>query len=273
MITLGQELREERERRSISLKDISDRTKIGTRILLALETDRWELMPQKFFIKGVIKAYAEALGADPGIYLAKYDNQLQETPTLSEKDRDAGPRRTRPVPDEDLFESSDRPRRPVLKIMLVGLAVLLAAAAVYFLLIRPGSSPSQKTPEPAKAAPQAAMTQPEEAKPQEAKPAPVETGLRLELRFTANSWMHVTADGIVVMNDIQAGGTAVELRAEREFVLQTGNAGGFDYNLNGRPGRPLGGSGIVLTDIRINLANAATFLKEETPPAPNAEGR
>ena len=96
MITLGQELREERERRSISLKDISDRTKIGTRILLALETDRWELMPQKFFIKGVIKAYAEALGADPGIFLAKYDNQLQETPTLSEKDRDAGPRRTRP---------------------------------------------------------------------------------------------------------------------------------------------------------------------------------
>ena len=87
------------------------------------------------------------------------------------------------------------------------------------------------------------MTQPEEAKPQEAKPAPVETGLRLELRFTANSWMHVTADGIVVMNDIQAGGTAVELRAEREFVLQTGNAGGFDYNLNGQPGRPLGGSG------------------------------
>jgi len=273
MTTLGQELREERERRSFSLKDVSDRTKIGTRILAALENDRWELMPQKFFIKGVIKAYAEALGADPGIFLAKYDDQRQVTPAPLEKDRDSGPRRTRPVPDEDLFESGERPRRPLLKIMLAVLAVLLAAAAVYFFLIRPGSPPPQKTPEPAKAAPQAAVTRPEEAKPQEAKPAPIETGLRLELRFTADSWMYVTADGLVALNGIQAGGTAVELRAEREFVLQTGNAGGFDFVLNGRPGRPLGGSGIVLTDIRLNLANMATFLKEETPPSPNADGR
>ncbi len=274
MATLGQELREERERCSLTVKEISDRTKIGTRILLALESDRWELMPQKFFIKGVIKAYAQALGANPDVYLTKFDLQRQSAPEPSEKDRNGFVKKVRPVSDEDLFESAERPPRRFLIIVLIVLALALAAAAVYFFLIKPGSPPTPvQTTAPAVSTPAETPPPKEESKPAAQDPAPVAPGLKIELRFTADSWMHVTADGLVVMNGIQAGGTSAELRAEKELVLQTGNAGGFEFSLNGRPGRPLGGPGIVLTDLRINLDNASTFLKEEKPSSPEPDGR
>jgi len=271
MATLGQELREERERRSVSLKEIADRTKIGTRILIALENDQWELMPQNFFIKGVIKAYTQAIGVDPAVYLVKYDQQREAGRETTEKTRNPASRRMHQVPDEDLFESAERRPRQIKKILIIALPILLIAAALYFLLIKPRPEPAPAKPAAEVAAKTAEIRT--ETPPPAQKPPVVESGLRLEFRFNADSWMHVTADGVVVMNGIQAAGTSATLRAEREFVLQTGNAGAFDFTLNGRPGRPLGGMGIVLTDIRINLENYLTFLKEEASPSPNADGR
>ncbi|MBN1938066.1 MAG: DUF4115 domain-containing protein [Candidatus Aminicenantes bacterium] len=268
MSTLGQELREERERRSLSLKEISEQTKIGVRILTALENDRWELMPQRFFIRGVIKAYAQTIGVDPGIFLARYDEQRQAGAEQPDKEREGAARRVSPTPDEDLFESAEHSRSRSLRVYLAVAGFLLAAAAVYFIFFRPGApEPLQAQAEPVPAETRTVTPAAEEP------PLAAESGLRLEFRFTAESWMYVTADGVVVMNSNRAAGTTAELRAEREIVLQTGNAGGFEFSLNGRPGRPLGGPGVVLTDVRINLENAASFLKEEKPPSPNADGR
>lgn len=272
MTTLGQELREERERRSISLKDISDQTKIGLRILTALESDRWELMPQNFFIRGVIKAYTQTIGVDPGIFLAKYDAQRQSGQDAAERDHGGAVRKGASAPDEDLFESSERSRIPSRGIIFAGAGLLLVSIVVYFLFLHP-ASPEPAPPVATETSSPAAVTAGETPPAEEVKPAAVETGLRLEFRFADESWMHVTADGAVVMNGTWAGGTRSEVRAEREIVIHTGNAGGFEFTLNGRPGRPLGGPGVVLTDVRINLENAASFLKEENPLSPNAGGR
>ena len=65
----------EREKHTLSIKDISDRTKVGLRYLVALEEDRWEEMPQKFFIRSIIKAHAQAVGVDPEPFLARYEEQ------------------------------------------------------------------------------------------------------------------------------------------------------------------------------------------------------
>jgi cytoskeleton protein RodZ len=72
MESLGQSLREEREARSISLEEIASATKIVPRYLEALEADRLDLMPGGFFIKGIIRAYAQAVGLDPEKVLARY---------------------------------------------------------------------------------------------------------------------------------------------------------------------------------------------------------
>lgn len=72
MASLGQELREAREARHISIEEIASATKIGTRYLEALETDHLEMMPGEFFIKGIIRTYSRAIGLDGEVVLAKY---------------------------------------------------------------------------------------------------------------------------------------------------------------------------------------------------------
>ncbi len=72
MTSLGQWLREEREARSISLEEIASATKIVPRYLEALEDDRLDVMPGGFFVKGIIRTYAHAIGLDPEEVLDRY---------------------------------------------------------------------------------------------------------------------------------------------------------------------------------------------------------
>jgi transcriptional regulator with XRE-family HTH domain len=72
MASLGQELREAREARHISIEEIASATKIGSRYLQALEADRLDFMPGEFFIKGIIRTYSRAIGLDGEAVLAKY---------------------------------------------------------------------------------------------------------------------------------------------------------------------------------------------------------
>lgn len=72
MASLGQALREQREARNISLEEIAASTKIVPRYLEALEADRLKSMPGGFFIKGIIRNYAKAVGLDPEEVLARY---------------------------------------------------------------------------------------------------------------------------------------------------------------------------------------------------------
>ena len=48
--------------RGVSLDDIADGTKIGTRLLRALEEEHFELLPGGIFNKGFVRAYAKYLG-------------------------------------------------------------------------------------------------------------------------------------------------------------------------------------------------------------------
>jgi len=264
MNTLGQELRAEREKRGLTVKDVSDRTKIGSRFLTALEEGRWEEMPQKFFLRSVIKAHAQAVGADPAPFLARFEEQERLRSAASDEDGEAPKRKKRERPPV-------RRKRRILVPVVATLFIVAAAAAVAWLFLKPGSATAPRIPSASPPLP--LLSSPAVVEPEAKEAEPVETGLRLELRFAADAWMHVTADGVVVLDGIKPPGTTASLRAEREFVLQTGNAGGFDFTLNGRPGRPLGGSGVVLTDIRITTENYETFLRDGNAPAAGPGGR
>src|SRR5213594_1584151 len=64
MASFGEELRRQRELRSISLLEISDATKINIRFLEALEQNDFKHLPGGQFNKGFIRAYARHLGVD-----------------------------------------------------------------------------------------------------------------------------------------------------------------------------------------------------------------
>ena len=72
MASLGQELREAREARRISIEEVASATKIVSRYLEALEADHLDRIPGEFFIKGIIRSYSQAIGLDGEVVLARY---------------------------------------------------------------------------------------------------------------------------------------------------------------------------------------------------------
>ena len=77
--SFGERLRREREMRGVSLDDIAEGTKIGTRLLRALEEERFQLLPGGIFNKGFVRAYAKYLGLNEDEAVADYLEAAGET--------------------------------------------------------------------------------------------------------------------------------------------------------------------------------------------------
>jgi len=76
----GERLRREREMRGISLDEVAASTKIGTRLLRALEDEHFDLLPGGIFNKGYVRAYARHLGINEEQAVADYLEAAHETP-------------------------------------------------------------------------------------------------------------------------------------------------------------------------------------------------
>jgi cytoskeletal protein RodZ len=83
MGSFGDRLKKQREQKSISLDDISLSTKIGTRMLRALEEEKFEQLPGGIFNKGFVRAYARHVGLDEEQTLSDYMTALGEAQQLA----------------------------------------------------------------------------------------------------------------------------------------------------------------------------------------------
>jgi len=247
MSSLGQELKRERELRGISLREIADSTRINLRFLQAIEEDRLDALPGAFFIRAILRSYAKCIGIDEHQVLNKY----QEIYTFEEQ-LQYGESAKRPVP---------RPR-PSLKLSLRrGWRIAALAAAIfglgiilfYFFVLAPANRPAVSV---VTAQPVPQVEVPKPSPPPDPLPEVEEIkGLRLEMSFIEETWLHVYADGQSVWYGTKNKGESLEIRAEREVRLNIGNSGGLDLTINGRKAKPLGPSGSVRQDILITLEN------------------
>nr|WP_055108397.1 RodZ domain-containing protein [Paenibacillus ihumii] len=64
MSNLGQQLKEARLARGLSLDDVQDMTKIRKRYLEAIEAGDYKVLPGSFYVRAFIKTYAETVGVD-----------------------------------------------------------------------------------------------------------------------------------------------------------------------------------------------------------------
>ena len=70
--TLGGSLRRQREDRGMSVAELSRITRIPLASLDAIESDRFDELPGEVFVRGFLKAYAQAVGLVPADVLARY---------------------------------------------------------------------------------------------------------------------------------------------------------------------------------------------------------
>jgi len=74
----GDKFRKERERQGIKLEDVSNATKISSRMLRAIEDEHFDQLPGGVFNKGFIRTYAKHLGLDDEESVAAYLATLQQ---------------------------------------------------------------------------------------------------------------------------------------------------------------------------------------------------
>ncbi|RPI97425.1 MAG: helix-turn-helix domain-containing protein [Candidatus Aminicenantes bacterium] len=300
MAALGQKLREEREARNISIEEIASATKIVPRYLEALEADHLDQMPGGFFVKGIIRSYAHAIGLDADEVLARYkaaglvggraarsapaEQVPQYVPTVPIEPESPAEAAPAPAPAHeavtDLFVEeapkaglSPAARKRIFAWGWRTLAALVVIAAVFYLWSSRRPRPPQQPPETVVARetlPPAQKTEPGPApvsqsqteNPSEPPPVVEEVwrGVTIEISFQAETWIQIRTDGEIKVDGLFPAGATARAQADKELLIHTGNAGGFSFRLNGRPAKPLGRSGQVLTDIKIRPDNLSEFL-------------
>jgi cytoskeletal protein RodZ len=83
--SFGEQLRLAREARGISLREISEQTRISMRYLEAIEADDFKRLPGGIFNRSFIKAYARYIGYDEKAAIDAYTHALREQGETTEE--------------------------------------------------------------------------------------------------------------------------------------------------------------------------------------------
>tara|TARA_B100000575_G_scaffold154295_1_gene123063 strand:+ start:112 stop:600 length:489 start_codon:yes stop_codon:yes gene_type:complete len=87
--TVGEFIREARQGRNLSLEDLSSSIRIGKEQLIALETGDESALPEKVFIRAMVRRISEKLNLDTSFILEKLNekkiNEQKPSPTIKKK--------------------------------------------------------------------------------------------------------------------------------------------------------------------------------------------
>ena len=267
MGAFGEHLRREREMRGISLDEIVATTKIGRRLLTALEEEQFDLLPGGIFNKAYVRAYAKCVGMNEDEAVAEYLAAAQEVPPD-----------TKVIAHQHAFHGEQRAERSTFPVLPVVVLLVVTAGAVggwklyqdhqrsreqreqmtatsstEAIVERPAatapqssSSTTQEPPVTQSSAPTSSSSQPPVQKP--AAPSNVNASLppqptgniiatgpfEITIRPTGPAWVSVKSDGIYVVRGIIKPPDVKTIHASSQVVFFTGNAGAVDVAFNGK---------------------------------------
>ena len=72
MVTIGEILRQERQRQGLTLKDVETGTNIREVYLRAIEDGQFKLVPGEVYLKGFIRNYGNFLGMEGSVLVKRY---------------------------------------------------------------------------------------------------------------------------------------------------------------------------------------------------------
>jgi cytoskeletal protein RodZ len=221
--SFGHWLKRQRELRDISLREVSDVTKINLRYLEALEENRFTALPAPVFARGFLREYARYVGLDPDEVVNYYTAAQQE----QEPESPSGPRPRR------LHSSTQWFYGLVLTTAVVGLFGVVAAVSFW----------AERRPARAEPPPIAAPV----FAPAPAAPAQVasEAPLEVTLDFSENCWVEAVLDGKERISELRVQGESLRLTANESVSLTLGNVAGVRIEVNGQPFEIAGGEETV----------------------------
>jgi cytoskeleton protein RodZ len=261
--SIGNALKEARNKKAVSLEEVHSKIKIHPRVLQLLEENKFEKLPSPLFVKSFIKSYADFLELNGDDLVSTYEKE------------------GKPAPEQVLFIKPPelRTRRPenekrwfvlAATIGIIGGGIFAALFLFHFASEKMSGTSSVST-DPSKPATLKTKKTPTASKSEKAKKTAskpessaskkpnewlrsVEMGnfptinqktpLDLNIKAIDNVWMRITCDGKVLFQSILKRGQAEKWSADQSIEIWTGNSSNMVLSLNGHLlGSP--GKGVV----------------------------
>jgi len=296
MESVAIDLKEEREKKKISLAQIAADTRISLRYLQSVEEGRYGDLPGGVYNRAFIKAYCESIKIDPREILERYDAQVSASDFEKIQKPAIAPPQQRSffIPTPLLIWSI------MLLISAIGLFFsrgwISDLFAPYFSeksvadieYQTPAGSPEASESNSgnisatgvSKSPVMADISDHSEAAVESPTPSfaespaktgldpvpyktPVDPKLRLEIVAKEQCWISVDVDGQPASRSLMEPGEERKFNAAERLYILLGNAGGVQLKLNGKPTKPLGDPGEVIK-MNVDLENLQQFLKIST---------
>jgi len=234
-LSFGRYLQAIRLEKKISLEKVSTQTRIGRSTLLLIEQEDYENLPAEVFVKGFLRSYADAIGADGDEAVRRYETRLDVVQKIVVSDNFIG--KSAPKMWWKLLMSI------VLLLILIGVSIF----GVAFFHNQAGTNkPLEKKVPEGKV--QAAVPREHQGGNSGAMTGNAAVD-KLLLKVTAleDTWLKVIIDEKDSTEYSLSSGDNLELEAHAGYNLLIGNSGGLKITLNDKPVPIPGKSGEVVT--------------------------
>jgi len=277
----GIDLKAAREEKGLTLKEISQLTKISVSILDTIEKRDFSQLLEPVYSRAFIKTYAKVLNIDSEEILSSYNNYIAEIEPLEEK--------------KEIAKKNVRPKSLYKRFAwaTIVLALVLIAFFLYY-------SKHNETPEIAKAPPVEKLIEVPQSEPtgatsietetkeihtqaigepvntqavdedktvaseanisepgiqitnnepgtaQKAETATEDKKYTLDIKASELSWLKITEDDNPSYEILMKPGEKITREAREKFIIDIGNAGGVDIEFQGKPLGFLGEHGKVI---------------------------
>ena len=267
LTSFGLFLQSARIENKISIEDLAAETRIRVEVLRRLEAEEHDHLPDEVFVKGFIRTYAAAVGADAEEALERY----RSSRTMRSVDH-VGPTTRSPQPK----------RFWLVMLTAIGAVLLMAGLTIYGYsrLSAPHDEAAAVKPPPQEAPRTVKAETPSTPKAVEAPPPKAETPappaaeaatparaeetsaavavpasppkpsspkqFQLDIKAIEDTWLKVIIDDQKPEEIMLKSGDTKQIEARNHFNLLIGNAGGVELQLNGAPVEVSGKSGQVV---------------------------
>jgi len=229
-LRVAERLKEARESRGLSHRQIAEVAKVSTRVVSALESERLEVVPDGIYRRSLVRLFAGEVGLPPEetliAFLAEHPDEL-------------------PMPGAaPPIETGRRRWTGFLRkaLAMIGAIVPLVVGVAYFTRLETSTryhSPVTAAPRDAGAwqpdiVPAGGFSEP---------PPPAVRPVAMLVTVSARCALRVIADGSLVVERAFEAGESFRLAFSDAVELEGDNAAAVQFGINGRVGRRLGAAG------------------------------
>ena len=234
-LSFGQYLQTLRLEKKISLEKVSEETRIGLGMLKLIEKEEHDKFPAEVFVKGFLRAFARAIGADGEEAVRRYETRLNVEHTLSGSQTETGP-------------SNSTWWWKLILVVVLYLALIFLT--VYGIAFVEAYSSRQTALESQAIGERSPVTNAQSPKKPGAEGDSDSDKYLLRITAREETWMKIIADNGESSEYQLSAGDQLELEASSNFNLLIGNAAGVKITLNDKEIPVLGKNGEI---INLNL--------------------